>query len=226
MIILEKVNDFNDKIRVHVELETGMGRTGVLEKFLDIFISEIDKLDNIIVEGIYTHFSSADSDTEYTNKQIDIFNRGVKLIKEKIDTIKYVHSSASNGLLNFDVETFKDERASFEEVANTYTKGVKTMAANVDFLEKKCHIQYEDISVNIMCQNYQFLYENMTNAYVREIKLYNQKITEYNSNGEGTFELYEGVKSEFIDFNNDGKYESSKDEIEKPKEETNKTTTE
>ena len=129
-------------------------------------------------------------------------------------------------ILNFDVETFKDERASFEEVANTYTKGVKTMAANVDFLEKKCHIQYEDISVNIMCQNYQFLYENMTNAYVREIKLYNQKITEYNSNGEGTFELYEGVKSEFIDFNNDGKYESSKDEIEKPKEETNKTTTE
>lgn len=102
---------FDKKVKVHIELETGMGRTGVLERFLDIFISEIDKLDNIIVEGIYTHFSSADCDYDYTNEQIEIFNRGVEKIKNKINTIKYVHCSASNGLLNFNVDTCNMVRA-------------------------------------------------------------------------------------------------------------------
>lgn len=102
---------YDKKVRVHIELETGMGRTGVLEKFLDVFISEINKLANIIVEGIYTHFSSADCDYDYTNMQIEIFNRGVKKIKDKIDTIKYVHCSASNGILNFNVDTCNMVRA-------------------------------------------------------------------------------------------------------------------
>ncbi len=98
-------------VKVHIELETGMGRTGVLERFLDIFITEIEKFSNIEVEGVYTHFSSADTDIEYTNKQIEIFNRGVEKIKNRINTIKYVHSSASNGLLNFKVNTCNMVRA-------------------------------------------------------------------------------------------------------------------
>ncbi len=95
----------NERVRVHIELETGMGRTGVLSKYLSIFVDEINKLDNILVEGVYTHFSSADCDFEYTNKQIEIFNNGVEFIKKRIDTIKYVHAGASNGLLNFKMDT-------------------------------------------------------------------------------------------------------------------------
>lgn len=101
----------NKITKVHIELETGMNRTGVQEKYLESFIEDIVKYPTVVVEGIYTHFSSADVDIEYTNKQIDIFNKGVKLIKENIDTIKYVHCSASNGLLNFDVDTCNMVRA-------------------------------------------------------------------------------------------------------------------
>lgn len=97
--------------RVHIELETGMNRTGVLRKYLEGFIEEIIKLNNIYVEGIYTHFSSADSDYDYTNKQIEIFNNGVDLIKKRISTIKYIHCSASNGILNFNVDICNMVRA-------------------------------------------------------------------------------------------------------------------
>lgn len=99
------------KVRIHIELETGMNRTGVLFKYLDIFVNEISKLSNIVVEGIYTHFSSADNDYEYTNRQIDIFTKGVELIKNKIDTIKYIHCSASNGILNYKVDICNMVRA-------------------------------------------------------------------------------------------------------------------
>lgn len=95
---------YEKKVRVHIELETGMNRTGVLSKYLDIFVNEIIKLDNIIVEGIYTHFSSADNDNDYTLRQIDIFDRGVKYIKDRINTIKYIHCSASNGILKYKID--------------------------------------------------------------------------------------------------------------------------
>lgn len=99
---LEKTKDYNKKIRVHIELETGMGRTGVFTKEIDKFI-EVLKTSNVIVEGVYTHLSSADVDYDFTNKQIDLFNKNVGKLKDVFSSIKYVHCAASNGILNFDL---------------------------------------------------------------------------------------------------------------------------
>ena len=86
------------KIKIHLEIDSGMGRTGIREFELDNFMQNIN--DNIIVEGIYTHLSSADTDFEYTNKQLDIFKRCVTKVKEKYH-LKYIHADASNGIMNF-----------------------------------------------------------------------------------------------------------------------------
>lgn len=95
---LEELGKRKDNVKVHIEIDTGMGRTGVLD--LDNFIFELKKYSNVIVEGVYTHLSSADSDYEYTDKQLDKFERSVVMLKEHFN-LKYIHSSASNGLLNF-----------------------------------------------------------------------------------------------------------------------------
>lgn len=115
----------NKLVKVHIELETGMNRTGVQSKYLESFIDDIVKYPSVVVEGVYTHFSSADVDTSYTNKQIELFNRGVELIKTKIDTIKYVHSSASNGLLNYDVSVCNMVRAGI--IIYGYPSSVNTL---------------------------------------------------------------------------------------------------
>lgn len=98
---LEELKKYNSKIRVHIELETGMGRTGVNLKDLEEFIKLVKENENIEVEGVYTHFSSADDDFEFTKKQIEKFEVGVKIVKKEFPKLKYIHSSASNGLLNF-----------------------------------------------------------------------------------------------------------------------------
>lgn len=95
---LEELGKRKDNVKVHIEIDTGMGRTGVLD--LDNFIFELKKYSNVIVEGVYTHLSSADSDYEYTDKQLEKFERSVVILKEHFN-LKYIHSSASNGLLNF-----------------------------------------------------------------------------------------------------------------------------
>lgn len=99
---LKYLSRSNEKIKVHLEIETGMNRTGININDLEEFIDEINLNKNILVEGIYTRFSSADSDLEYTNKQFETFKKAMQITKNKIDTIKYIHTSASNGILNLE----------------------------------------------------------------------------------------------------------------------------
>lgn len=98
---LKTIIEKNKKISVHLEIETGMNRTGIKLEDLKQFIDVIKINNNIIVEGIYTHLSSADSDKEYTDMQLKIFKEAVKIAKDNFKTIKYIHSLASNGLINF-----------------------------------------------------------------------------------------------------------------------------
>jgi alanine racemase len=95
-IVLKK-----QKAKVHLELETGMGRTGIYLKDLDEFIKCVKQYENINVEGVYTHLSSADNDEDFTKEQLSKFEEGALKIKEEFSNLKYIHSSASNGLLNF-----------------------------------------------------------------------------------------------------------------------------
>ena len=101
-LFLLEVIKRNVKMRVHVELETGMGRTGVNYDDLSDFLVQLNN-PCFLVEGVYTHLSSPDVDYEYTIKQLNKFNEGASLVKEKFPLVKYIHTSASNGILNFDL---------------------------------------------------------------------------------------------------------------------------
>lgn len=106
---LEKIDK---EIKVHLEIETGMNRTGIKLEELDNFIKKCKEKPYIKVVGIYTHFSSADNDLEYTNKQFEIFEKAVEIVKKHYN-LEYIHCSASNGLLNFK-----------ETISNTIRPGI------------------------------------------------------------------------------------------------------
>ena len=88
------------KAKIHIEVETGMGRTGVQFFKLQEFIDKVKRLENIEVEGIYTHFATSDSDLDYAKIQIEKFNEAVKTIKSQINTIKYIHIGNSAGSIS------------------------------------------------------------------------------------------------------------------------------
>ncbi len=97
----EFLKEVKSKIRVHLEIETGMNRTGIKLSELDDFIKQVKQNKNIIVEGVYTHLSSADYDSDYTKMQYEIFGKALAIIKDNFDSIKYIHTDASNGLLKY-----------------------------------------------------------------------------------------------------------------------------
>ncbi len=86
--------------KVHIKIDTGMGRLGIpVDKAL-IGIEQISKMEGIIVDGIFTHFPSADTDIEFSNQQVKLF---VDLITElkKIDVkIRHFHMSNSAAVFN------------------------------------------------------------------------------------------------------------------------------
>lgn len=103
---INKMGEFKDEIKMHLEIGSGMGRTGIHPDHVEQYVLEIQKYPNIKIEGIYTHLSVADTDKEYTEKQLVSFDKAVEKLKLLIGDIKYIHASASNGLVNYNNEKY------------------------------------------------------------------------------------------------------------------------
>ncbi|MDO4618754.1 MAG: alanine racemase [Clostridia bacterium] len=98
----ESAQKLNKTATIHIKIDTGMSRIGILAGDRDADgISEIKKiasLPNIYIEGIFSHFSTSDElDGEYTKKQFDIFlSFTEKLEKEGISIpVKHIANSAA-----------------------------------------------------------------------------------------------------------------------------------
>lgn len=103
LILNDIAKYLNKKARIHIKIDTGMGRLGFLDKDAVEPIRKIAELDNIIIEGIFTHFAKADEvDKTITIKQITRFKKVISsLEKHNINIeIKHVSNSAATIDLN------------------------------------------------------------------------------------------------------------------------------
>ena len=99
---LEALGKKKENVRIHIEIGSGMGRTGIHPRRIEEYVNNVKKYENIIIDGIYTHLSSPDVDVEYTKKQLKSFEKAVQYCKENVLTLRYIHASASNAILNFE----------------------------------------------------------------------------------------------------------------------------
>ena len=89
------------KIAVHLKVDTGMGRLGIRHKDFLEFAGTVAKLDNLLVEGIYTHLSSAETDRNFTNQQINLFKKAVKTLELFNICPEYRHVANSAAVIGF-----------------------------------------------------------------------------------------------------------------------------
>ncbi len=93
------------KVRIHLKIDTGMKRQGLIENEIDEAFDLIKNSENIELEGICSHFADADnSDRSFTNSQISIWNKIVEKAKNKFPSIKYIHISATDGHIHKDAK--------------------------------------------------------------------------------------------------------------------------
>jgi len=91
----------NMKSKIHIKVDTGMGRLGIKPDDAIPFINKIIHLKNIEIEGIFTHFSVADErDKNYTLEQFKQFKTVLRDLENKKISIPLKHTGNSATLLD------------------------------------------------------------------------------------------------------------------------------
>jgi len=95
------------KAKVHLEIDTGMGRLGVPFHEAQAFLAQLKRFKNLELEGIFSHFASADElDPEgraYTRLQAERLSGVVTEARQLGFSPRYVHVANSAGILAADL---------------------------------------------------------------------------------------------------------------------------
>ncbi|MCM8800611.1 MAG: alanine racemase [Candidatus Omnitrophica bacterium] len=91
----------NKSINVHIKIDTGMGRLGVLYKDAEKFVKKVKRLSFINIEGIFTHFPLADTDRNFTLSQINQFISLIKNLEKQSIYIPLKHAANSIGIIEY-----------------------------------------------------------------------------------------------------------------------------
>ncbi len=94
----------NKTARVHVKIDTGMSRIGIVPERSLPLLKEIGVLDNIRLDGIYTHLSCADDEggEAYTEMQLDRFDKLIAGLKDEGMAMPALHAANSAAALRCD----------------------------------------------------------------------------------------------------------------------------
>lgn len=96
------------KARIQIKIDTGMSRIGLQEEEVKPFLEEVKHMQHVKVEGIFTHYSTADEiDKTYTMMQTKLFEEAVNIAEEVGLHIPFIHSSNSAGTMELD-HTFQN----------------------------------------------------------------------------------------------------------------------
>ncbi len=102
--------DLNSEVRIHVKVDTGMGRLGLLPADVLDFVRQCLDWPGIVVEGIFTHLAVADLPDargeagwgrQYTLGQLASFRRVIEELTSVGIELRYVHAANSAALFAY-----------------------------------------------------------------------------------------------------------------------------
>jgi len=84
------------RARVEIQIDTGMGRSGLLLDRAEERVAAIAANPRLVVEGVYTHFSTADEpDLTFAREQLNLFSTLVERLKARALPVRGYHAANS-----------------------------------------------------------------------------------------------------------------------------------
>jgi alanine racemase len=94
-------------LRCHVEVDTGMGRTGVRVDEAEEFLLALTALPHLRLGSVYTHFPDADSDDlSFAREQVRVFGALLERLRARGIRPPRVHAANSAGTVNLSASHF------------------------------------------------------------------------------------------------------------------------
>jgi alanine racemase len=95
MAVSNAAKTLGKTIKIHLQVETGMNRYGLAPTDILDVVPIIGDLDNVVLEGISTHFSSAENDLVFLEKQFQLFMEILKVLARKSIVVPIIHVANS-----------------------------------------------------------------------------------------------------------------------------------
>lgn len=86
------------QVPVHLKIDTGMSRLGVEPECSLRLAQRMAALPGLHLDGVFTHLSSAEDDEAFTRKQVEQFQRCVRLLGQNGLAVRQVHIMNSGGI--------------------------------------------------------------------------------------------------------------------------------
>jgi len=92
---------YKRSIPIHLKIDTGMTRLGAPANLVPHLVKILKKFPYLKLEGIFTHFPSADTDRDFTIYQLQLFKKVLDYLKSQHIFPTYIHTSNSAALLKY-----------------------------------------------------------------------------------------------------------------------------
>jgi len=101
------------KAKVHIKIETGTSRQGILPDEAPDFVKFVKKFPNIVLEGASTHFANIEDTTDhsYAQKQLSVFKKTIVGLEKHDIQIPIKHIACSAAAMLFPETHFNMARA-------------------------------------------------------------------------------------------------------------------
>ncbi|MFC1755301.1 alanine racemase [Thermoproteota archaeon] len=127
--------------KVHIKVDSGMGRLGVKPHNLLDFIQFIMTLTNLEMEGIFTHFANAGNiSSSFTMEQLIRFQSTLTLLENAGIHIPIKHAANSQAILNFPCSHLDMVRSGQATYANVFS--IKSRIAHIKYLQANDPVGY------------------------------------------------------------------------------------
>lgn len=88
------------RLEVHIKIDTGMGRIGVLPADLPALIAVLRDSDRFAIDGVFSHFANADRvDREFADYQIQLFHNAIDTLRAAGEQPRWMHMANSAAVL-------------------------------------------------------------------------------------------------------------------------------
>ena len=97
----QMAKDADKVLSVHLKIDSGMHRLGVAPgSELEFLLEGLKKLENLKVEGVFTHLANADeADEIVSNAQLDLFEEAIEQIKAAGLSLRWIHAAGSDAII-------------------------------------------------------------------------------------------------------------------------------
>jgi alanine racemase len=89
--------------RVHLKIETGTGRQGILPEEIEGFVRAVQGSSGIVLEGLSTHFANIEDtlNHDYAERQLAVFNRAIEMVGEMGIKPPIIHTACTAAIILF-----------------------------------------------------------------------------------------------------------------------------